>query len=321
MTTQAYLDAIKQAFPSVSDTQILKDIDRAQKLFATEVGLTTATGQLANITTNFAWTLPAGFRKLIDVRLYDSSGNPIYWGDEYAQISYEIQLGKFYLKSLTSTPITATPSGIGRIILVYETLPTTILTQDTALEIEEEFRDAIEHDVLRKYYAKYPTLMGEGGVQLKDWNAVSYHTKEYEKLRYQAKRYKNSKETTLGDTQNYQFAGRQRLPLRSYDSAYSSTTIGTITALNTIYEKFALYNINTSDTGTIDEAVQVGYTTIAGSKSGVTFTITSTTEFGNDTFIESNNWEVSWVQNSSSEIVVTLPASFTDLSIQLYEFL
>lgn len=321
MTTQHYLDSIKQVFSNVSDTQILKDIDKSQKLFATETGMTTALGQLSNISTNFAWTLPTGFRKLLDVKMYDASGNPIYFGSSEAQITYEIQLGKFYVKSITSTPITAVPSGISSMYLLYETLPTTILTQDTALEIDEEFRDAIEHDVLRKYFAKYPTITGEGGIQMRDFNAVRYHDQCYRELRVKAKRYVNSKEKTLGDTQNYQFAGRQRLPLRSYDSSYSSTTIGSITALGTIYSDFALYNVNTLDSGVIAEAVQVGFATISASKTGSTLTLTSTAEFSGDVFIESNNWETSWVTNNTSQITVTLPASFTDLSIQIYKFL
>lgn len=320
MTTQHYLDSIKSVFPNVADTQILKDIDKAQKLFATETGMTTASGSLANVSTNFAWTLPTGFRRLLDVKMYDANGHPIYFGSEDAQISYEIALGKFYFKSLTSTPISATPSGVSSVYLIYETLPTTILTQDTALEIEEEFRDAIEHWILKNYFAKYP-MIGEGGAQMRDYNAVRYHQGEYERIKLKAKRYVNSKEKTLGDVQNYQDAGRTRLPERHYDSSYSSTTIGTITALGTIYEKFALYNINTADSGAITAATKVGYATVVATKTGATLALTSTADFGTDMFIESNNWEVSWVYNSSSSVTVTLPSSFTDLTIQMYEYL
>lgn len=323
MTTQHYLDSIKSVFPQIPDTAILKDIDKAQKLFATEVGMTTALGQLSNISTNFAWSLPTGFRRLIEVRMYDTSGHPLYFGDSGLAINYEIQLGKLYFYSLNSTPLSVMPSSISSIYIIYECLPTTILTQDTALEVEEEFRDAIEHWILKDYYSKYPvdtTAQGQV-IKARDWNAVKYHQGEYERIKIKAKRYANSKESTLGDFVNYQHAGKQRLPLRHYDSAYSSITIGTITALGTIYSDFALYNINTNDSGVIAEAVQVGFTTIAASKTGATLTITSTAEFSNNVFIECNNWETSWVQNSSSLITVTLPASFTDLSIQVYEFL
>jgi hypothetical protein len=323
MRTQDYLDSIKTIFPEAKDTQILKDIDKSQKLFSTETGLLTALGSLASISTNFAWTLPSNFRRLIDVKMYDVNGLPLYFGDSGLMINYEIQLGKFYIYSLTSTPIDAFPSSVSSVYLFYECLPTTILTQDTALEIEEEFRDAIEHDVLRKYFAKYPvdTIAQGQVIKARDWNAVKYHDACYKELRVKAKIYLNSKETTLGDYINYQHAGKQRLPLREYDSSYSSTTIGTITAVGTIYSDFVLYNISTTDSGTITEAIQTGFATISASKTGATLTLTSTAEFTNDIFIESNNWETSWVVDNTSQITITLPASFTALSIQIYKFL
>ena len=323
MTTQHYLESIKSVFPLVPDTAILKDIDKAQKLFATETGATTALGQLSDISTNFAWTLPARFRRLIEVRMYNTNGQPLYFGDAGLAINYEIQLGKLYFYSLNSTPLTTMPSSISSIYIIYESLPTTILTQDTALEIEEEFRDAIEHWVLKDYYSKYPVdMMAQGQViKSRDWNAVRYHQGEYERIKIKAKRYINSKETTLGDFINYQHAGKQRLPLRSYDSSYSSITIGGITALGTIYSDFVLYNVNTTDSGTITETIQVGFDTISASKTGATLTLTSTAEFTNDIFIESNNWETSWVVDNTSQVTITLPVSFTDLSIQIYKFL
>jgi len=66
-TTQHFLDSIKQIFPSVSDTQILKDIDKAQKLFSNETGLLTAVGQLTSISTSVGWNLPDDFVELYGV--------------------------------------------------------------------------------------------------------------------------------------------------------------------------------------------------------------------------------------------------------------
>ena len=323
MTTQIYLESIKEIFPHVEDTAILKDIDKSQKLFATEIGMTTALGALADIATNFAWTLPSNFRRLIEVKMYDSSGHPLYFGDSGLQINYEISLGKFYFYSLNSTPLSVMPTSISSIYIIYECLPTTILTQDTALEIEEEFRDAIEHDVLQKYFSKYPVeVAAQGGmIRARDWNAVKYHQSKYQEIKIKAKRYYNSRETTLGDYINYQHAGKQRLPLRHYDSSYSTITIGSITTLGTIYDDFVLYNVSTDDSGVLTEAVQVGFSTIAATKTGASLVLTSTAEFSSDIFIESNNWETSWVVDSTSQITITLPDSFTDLSIQIYKYL
>ena len=324
MTTQHYLESIKSVFPLIESIAILKDIDKAQKLLATEIGATTALGQLTDISANFAWALPSNFRRLIEVKMYDTNGHPLYFGDSGLAINYEIQLGKIYFYSLNSTPFSVMPSSINSIYLIYESLPATITTQDTALEVEEEFRDAIEHWVLKDYYSKYPVDMVAQGqvIKARDWNAVKYHQGEYERIKIKAKKYINSKETTLGDYINYQHAGKQRLPLRHYDSTYSSITIGGITALGTIYSDFALYNVNTLDSGVIAETVQVGFITISASKTGATLTLTSTGEFTSGAvFVESTNWETSWVRDNSSQITVTLPASFTDLSIQIYKFL
>jgi hypothetical protein len=72
--------------------------------------------------------------------------------------------------------------------------------------------------------------------------------------------------------------------------------------------------------GKINKRLLEGVLKVA-TKTGTTLALTSTADFGTDMFIESNNWEVSWVYNSSSSVTITLPSSFTDLSIQLYEYL
>jgi hypothetical protein len=324
MITQQYLDSIKQVFPEVKDTQILKDIDKAQKLFANETGLLTAVGQLSTPSSNVGWNLTDDFVEMYGVdpvRFYDSSGNPKYLGDY--QYGYEIQFNKFYIYSLTETTITGLSTGIDSAYIHYRRLPTTISSENTALEIEEEFRDAIEHYILKNYFAKFPVDMIAQGqiIKARDWNAVRFHAGEYEKLRIRAKRYANIKiQDNESYVQNYEYAGKYQLPRRTKDSTLGSTSLTQLTSLGTIYSKFALYNINTGDSGVINETIQVGYTTIAGSKTGVTFTISSTAEFGADTFLECNDGNASWVRNSSSEIVVTLPSSFTSLSLQLYEY-
>lgn len=321
MTTQYYIEEIKGLFPDIGEQKILGDLDAAQKLFATETGLLTAQGELSSISSNFAYSLPTGFRKLLEVKMYDSNGEPIYFGSSDANITYEIQLDKFFIKSLDSTPISAFPSGINKAYLIYETLPTTLVSRSTALEIEEEFRDALKHYVLKNYFSQYPvdTLAQGQVIKTRDWNAVRYHQGEYEKLRIKAKKYKNSKETTLGDTWNYQDAGRVRLPLRNNDTSYSSTTITHVSALGEIYEKFALFNVNTSDSGTLTPVLKVGYATMTATKTGSTIALASTADFGVDTYIVSNNADVTYVYNSSSSITITLP-SFTDLSIQIFEY-
>jgi hypothetical protein len=324
MTTLTIIENVMMVFPNIKEQQVIIDLDDLQKSFSNDTGLLTGTGSLSSISTSVGWTLPSNFLELHGqdpVRFYTSAGVPKYLGDyNYA---YEIQFGKFYIYSLTETPITGLSTEIDSAYIHYRKKPTTITTRSTFLEIEEEFTKGLEHGLLADYFGKYPTpIMSQGQViEVRDLNSAKWHQTRFDEFRIRAKRYAYIKEESKeAEVQNYQHAGKHQLVRRPKDASLGSTSITQVTSLGEIYAKFALYNINTSDSGEIAEALQVGYTTISGSKSGVTFTLTSTAEFGVDTFIESNNDDVTWVYNSSSSIVITLPGSFTNLSIQIYEY-
>ena len=314
MTTQNIVENILSAIPTVKETQIIFDLDDAQKLFATETGILEERGSLSAIATSVGWTLPSGFRELTDVTIYDSDGYPKYLGDyNYA---YEIEFGKFYIYSLTSTPLEGLSSGINSAYIHYKKIPTTLASRSTALEIEDEFTKALEHYLLADYFGKYPTL--EGGVR--DLSSASWHQKRYEELKIKAKRYANSKDKLESTAQNYQHAGAYALPRRTNDTTLGTATVQTL-ALAQVYTKYIRFTLVGSggDGAKTPSTAMIGYTDVVGTVSSDTFTTTSTADFEKDTMILCNNSAVSWVYGSSSLITFTLPSGWDTVEIEIYE--
>jgi len=313
MNTLQLVETIQQVFPQVSKTQIRLDLDTAQKLFADETGTILVKGSLSNPTTNVAWSLPSDFVRLKSFLMYDSNGNPVY--PEELNYRWEIDLDKFYVYTIESTPITGLSCTYAYII--YEALPDTLSTDATGMDVTEHYRDAIEHYVLSKYFGKFPIDFVSGGQVVKALNlqAANLHDGKYEKLRIKVKRLFNSREKTDNRYQNYDHAGTYTLPKRINDST-SSTTVS-IAALGELYTKYAYFKSAT--TGDITPTLNSGYSTIACSIAGDTVTLTSTAEFDEETIIVLSNWDASFVRNSSSEIVITMPSGWTTVAFEIYE--
>lgn len=316
MNTLQHIEAIQQVFPNLSRNQIRLDLDTAQKLFADETGTILVKGTLSAPTTNVAWSLPSDFLKLKSFVMYDASNNPVY--PEEKNYTYEIDLDKFYVFSNTSTPITGLDCTTAYII--YEALPDTLATESTSMDVTEHYRDAIESYLLAKYFGKFPIDFISGGQVVKALNlqAANLHENRYEKLRIKVKRLFNSREKTDNNYRSYDHAGSFYLPKRIND-ATTSTTVS-VAALGDLYTKYAYYKI-TSGAGLDDIAatLSTGYSTILASMLSNTITVTSTAEFDEETIILLNNWDASFVRNSSSEIVITMPSGWTTLSFEIYE--
>ena len=315
MNTQQIVDSIRQVFPEVSRNQIRLDVDIAQKLLADETGSITTRGSLSAPTSNFAWSLPTGFLKLKDFVMYDADNNPIY--AEERNYKYEVELSKFFVYSITSTPITGLDCTTAYIH--YEALPTTLTTESTAMQITEHYRDAIEHYVLSKYFSKFPIPYVAGGQVVKALNfqAASFHMNEYEKQRIKIKRLFNSRETTDNEYINYSYPGKFYLPRRPNDSSSGSTI--SVPGLTDLYTKYAYFKITSVMDASITPTVTVNYATIACTYTGDTITLSSTADFDEETIILINNWDSSWVRNSSSEIVITAPTGWTTIAFEIYE--
>ena len=322
MTTLQLYESIQQAFPKILQTQIILDMDASQKKFASDTGVLTGRRELSTIASNVAWTLPAEFEELTDVTFYDDSSEPVYIGQDSFQIGYEIEFNKFYIYATDSTPITGVPTAASSAYIHYVKTPTTLATISTDLEIPVAYREAIESDVLSKYFGKFPSPIGTDnagniilGINLR---AAQWHRSEYDRVRIQAKRDYNSREHTEGEVITYDHAGKYALPRRVYDSAPSTTTTTQVSAITQIYANYVAFTAVSPSTLT-ETVAQIGYSTVAGTISSNTLALTSTAEFGLNTQIISNNTMVSWLYNSSSSITVTFPSGWGTIALEVYE--
>ena len=314
MTTLQMIDSIHQVFPNVSRNQIRLDLDSAQKLLASETGTITTRASLSAPTTNFAWELPAGFIRLLDFVMYDADNEPIYKDDE--NYNHQIEFDKFFVYSTGSTPITGLDCTSAYIH--YEGLPATLSNETVALEIEQHYRDAIEHYVLSKYFAKFPIPFVSNGqlVQALNLNASNLHDSRYEKLRIKLKREFKSRETTDNHYMNYNYPGRFYLPRRPNDDTTGSTI--SLNALSELYTKYAYVKVTSGTDGEVSPILNT-YSTLSVSISGDVVTLASTAEFDEEGIIIPNNWDAYWTRNSSSEIVITLPSGWSTFSFEIYE--
>ena len=98
----------------------------------------------------------------------------------------------------------------------------------------------------------------------------------------------------------------------------SASTV-TVGGLAELYTKFAYYKISSGASGAQTVTLSLGYSTIACSVTSDTITVSSTAEFDLETIIIPNNWDATWVRNSSSEIVITAPSGWTNMSFEIYE--
>jgi hypothetical protein len=312
------IESIHQVFPNVSRNQIRLDLDSAQKLLASETGTITNSASLSDVATNFGWNLPSGFVKLLDFVMYDEAGNPIYPDAE--NYKWEVEFNKFYVYTTESIPITGL--NCASAYIHYEGLPTTLTAESTELQVTEQYRDALESYVLSKYFAKFltPTIIQGQAMMALNLQAAKYQENIYEKLRIKLKREFNSREKTDDHSINYNYPGKFYLPKRPYSSGTGSTTTPavTLTALSSLYTKYAYYKFVSGGSET-DAIISLGYTGLGASLVGDVLTLTSTSDFDEETIIVPNNWDATWVMNSSSEIVFTLPSGWTTFSFEIYE--
>lgn len=313
MTVNQIVESILQSFPQAQPKQILLDIDTAQKNFALESGLLRKKGLLSSISTNTAWLLPNDFNSLIDVLIYD--GNGVSTTLEERNLAYEIELGKFFIYSLTSTTITGVPAAIATIYLDYAYKPSTISGLTDTLTIDEEFHEGIEAKVLSKYFAKFPINSVDGNGQVvsyynvamaKYWSDVaqSYINKAKRKIAMQ-----NVRSQSNHGAMQYQYAGKFTLPRRTDDTAYSSTV--NVSSLSEAYSKYARFNA--TDPTTVTEAITpIGYTITSESYSGgneLTINAPSGTFSLTALQIESSDPEFVKTTHTTSQIVLTWAAS------------
>jgi len=313
--TLQLIESIQQVFPNVSRNQIRLDLDSAQKLFADETGTILVKGSLSTPATNVAWDLPTGFVELKEFLMYDADGNPVYLED--LNYKYEIDLDKFYVYTKTSIPLTGLDCTYAYII--YTALPDTLSTESISMDITEHYRDAVESYVLAKYFRKFKIPMVSNGqvVEAFDPRMSQLHSQEYEKLRIKAKRSFNSRIKTDNNPLYYSDPGLYYLPKRINDSTTGTTV--SISGIAELYTKYAYYKITSGASGEQAAVLKTGYSTIVCSVTGDVIALESSAEFDEESIILINNWDASWIRNNSSEIVITAPSGWTNISFEIYE--
>lgn len=320
---QNAFEEIHELFPKQTDTAIYRDLDSAQKEFANNTKILHGRGQLTSITSNFGWALPSDCIEVYDLRAYDSSNEPVYLGVEL--LTWEIEFGRVYIYSLTSTVITSVPTTISTVYIHYRKSPSTISSISSSFDINEKYHKGIVAKVLSEYYKKYPTDMIVQGnvvsavnIQLaREWERI------YHEHRIEAKKDANKKQYRgVGEAQYYGYAGKLELPLRPYDSAVSSTTTVGLVGLSSIYEKYVVFTaVEGESSGTI--LGQFGYTgTLAVTISGNTITLTSTaSDFGVYTKVEQSNEDINWTRTDSSTVTLSGYTGWGRTKVQVYELL
>ena len=274
MTVLNVYEEIQQLFPQLGASHIVKLIDNAQKELAGETKQLTARAQLADINTNFAWSLPGDFLEFQSVRAYDSNDSPYY----YDTFEFEIEFGVLYAKSLNSTPITAIADAISKLYLHYIKSASAITSTSGAFSIDERLHGGIKARVLQNLFGTIPTDVISGGQVAKIINlqAASYWGGQYENYKDEARKIANKRKNIPGEVIYYPYAGKFNLPKRVNDTTISTTTANALSGLDSIYDSYAILTAVEGQ----DSAVtigQFGFTgTISGTISGNTMTIVST---------------------------------------------
>ena len=229
MTTLEMYESVQQLFPDLGQTQIILEIDRAQKKFCRKTKVLKEIGTLATLTSKAYWDIPAGLVELYEVELYDSSYAPLHKVDEDIDwyVDGDTAAGKiggqlrFY--STSGTEISTIPTSITYILTRYAKLPTTLATVATALDVtDDDLTEGIFASVLESFYARIRLPLGtdRGGNAVVgiDSKMVAYWQAKAREIELDAKKWINKLDSTERRTRNYQHAGLFSLPKEHTDA-------------------------------------------------------------------------------------------------------
>ena len=317
MTIDNTIVEIQQVFKTVRESQIIMDLDLAQKDFVMETNYLDVTAQLSDLNINYAWKLPDNYYRFKEILLYDINGNPLYLSD--FQLTYEIEFGNIYFKSLTATPISVIPTGIAYMYLAYYYKPTPLLAVADSFSVEDEHIEGVIAKVYAKYYSRFAVdIMISRGVtageiiHTRDFNAVKYWEGKAQEYRVKAKRWVNSKDYTGdGSAFNYGAAGNYDFTKR----IDSNMTI--LTGLNSVYTKYAKFLI-TPTTVTLEGNI-LGFTSCTATLDAPNNTVTFAGDFSNLTWIDSNDKDFVITAASTTSISVQWSALSGQIEAIVYE--
>lgn len=315
MLVQKILEEINQVFPKLGETQIIHDLDIAQKDFVVETDYLEDYASLSNPSTNCSWALPSDYRKFKSVLVYDSSGNPLYLEDY--DIAYEIELGNIYFYSTNSTPISVMPSAIAYLFLVYYKEASDLTTPASVFEVNDEHLKGVYAKVYKEYFAKYPTdVVTATGTIISTINPTISNLWERTETQYRikAKKYINLKNDTSDGHAIYQEAGKWLFPKRIKSLSGSTTPVSTSASGNV---KEANYIITPSGVTQVGDLV--GFSSMTATldlpNNRVTFTgdVSAYTDFTSNnkgwevhSYVEGVSYTVEWSDGITGIIVATI---------------
>lgn len=314
MIIQKVVEEIRQIFPDLGETQIVHDLDIAQKDFVGETNYLEDYALLSSPSSNCAWALPSDYNHFKEILLYDASGNPLYL--EHYQYEYEISYGKLYFRSSSNTPITVLSSDIAFIYLGYYKKATTLADPSASFEIGDEHLGGVYAKIYKEYYAKYPTpvLMPTGAV-IKTLNlqASNFWSNEEIKNRIKAKKWVNSKNDTSDGHALYQEAGKWLLPKRVKALIGTTSSIGSGTGTANVKEA----NFIITPSGITQVGDIVGFTSMVATLDLPNNQVTFTGDVSDYTDFASNNkgWEVATGGVEGVSIIIEWSSGITGIIV------
>lgn len=315
MTVQNMVEEVRQVFPDLKESQVLKKIDFSQKKYAAEIGILKKSGQLTDIDSNITWTLPTDCKEVIDITFYDSDDMPLYMDD--LGLCYEIVFGKLTFLNGDQTALSNLPSTISYAYIDYVYNPDDIDDVTDSLEVDEELHEYVLADVWRGLYASFPvdTLTREGIRTVRDWNAVRYWQGEYkEGVKKGRMRVAVGKDAVDGDVK-LDVLGN---PIRLARQRISTTTTIDVSGLRAIFSKYIRFTAVSPSTITIAE--QFGWTTAIATPTILSnvITVASSAEFS-ATMTAITNIGIRHERTSTSAWEFEVYDNWGTLQVEIYE--
>jgi hypothetical protein len=163
MTLENLIEEVRTVFPNVGVMRIIKTADRAQKILCEDTHCLMGIAELTDPTSYVAWGIPDDFVALDRIRVYDSSNDPVYLGED--NLKYKVEDGYIIFYATTSTTISTLPSNYTTVNAHYFKRPATLDDIDDTFDIDEAFHEALLAKVFERMHAMNLTpISAEGEV-------------------------------------------------------------------------------------------------------------------------------------------------------------
>lgn len=208
MTLLQLIEEIQQHFPDVGRKQIVKDLNKAYKLFCHTTRLPVKQGNLTIVSNTVEYDLMTEFTDLdfIKAILFKDSDDAVV--DKTTELQFTILNKKIKFYDFYGTSITSISSDVAIITFIYVYVPEDLEEDSDEPVIGVEFHDALIYKVLEKYYLTFFTITKQSGdnsvMRVKDFNSAQAFAGKYKELEIEGKKTANSiiypSSSYVGDT-------------------------------------------------------------------------------------------------------------------------